>query len=86
MYILFNYKLTKDSNQILKSFNSDVFKSIDFSSKINFNEDGNNYYIHADLSGMNKDQTKMEFSDGDRILTISVERETTIDDFNMDSN
>jgi len=35
---------------------------------------------------MNKDQTKMEFSDGDRILTISVERETTIDDFNMDSN
>ncbi|ORY37364.1 HSP20-like chaperone, partial [Neocallimastix californiae] len=39
--------------------------------KINLSEDGNNYYIHADLPGMNKDQVKMELSDDDRILTIS---------------
>ncbi|ORY14719.1 HSP20-like chaperone [Neocallimastix californiae] len=51
-------------NQISnKVFNSDVFKSVDFSPKINLSEDENNYYIHADLPGMNKDQVKMELSD-----------------------
>jgi len=67
-------------NQISKTFNSDVFKSVDFSPKINLSEDENNYYIHADLPGMKKDQVKMELSDEDRVLTISGERETIIDD------
>jgi len=66
-------------NQISKTFNSDVFKSVDFSPKINLSEDENNYYIHADLPGMKKDQVKMELSDEDRVLTISGERETIID-------
>ncbi|KAL6632546.1 HSP20-like chaperone [Neocallimastix sp. 'constans'] len=67
-------------NQISKTFNSDVFKSVDFSPKINLSEDENNYYIHADLPGMKKDQVKMELSDENRVLTISGERETIIDD------
>jgi len=67
-------------NSISKTFNSDVFKSVDFSPKINLSEDENNYYIHADLPGMKKDQVKMELSDEDRVLTISGERETIIDD------
>ncbi|ORY74011.1 HSP20-like chaperone [Neocallimastix californiae] len=58
-------------NQISKTFNSDVFKSVDFSPKINLSEDENNYYIHADLPGMRKDQVKIELSDEDRVLTIS---------------
>ncbi|KAG4098812.1 HSP20-like chaperone [Neocallimastix lanati (nom. inval.)] len=58
-------------NQISKTFNSDVFKSVDFSPKINLSEDENNYYIHADLPGMNKDQVKMELSDDNHVLTIS---------------
>ncbi|ORY37362.1 HSP20-like chaperone, partial [Neocallimastix californiae] len=66
-------------------FNSDVFKAVDFSPKINLSEDENNYYIHADLPGMNKDQVKMELSDDDRVLTISGERETIIDNSDMDS-
>jgi len=66
-------------NQISKTFNSDVFKSVDFSPKINLSEDENNYYIHADLPGMKKDQVKMELSDEYRVLTISGERETIID-------
>jgi len=66
-------------NQISKALNSDVFKSIDFSPKINLSEDEKKYYIHADLPGMTKDQVKMELSD-DRVLTISGERETIIDD------
>jgi len=66
-------------NQISKTFNSDVFKSVDFSPKINLSEDENNYYIHADLPGMKKDQVKMELSDDERVLTISGERETIID-------
>ncbi|ORY74009.1 HSP20-like chaperone [Neocallimastix californiae] len=72
-------------NQISKTFNSDVFKSVDFSPKINLIEDENNYYIHADLPGMKKDQVKMELSDEDRVLTISGERETIIDDSDKDS-
>ncbi|KAG4103760.1 HSP20-like chaperone [Neocallimastix lanati (nom. inval.)] len=72
-------------DQISKTFNSDVFKSVDFSPKINLSEDENNYYIHADLPGMKKDQVKMELSDEDRILTISGERETIIDDSDNNS-
>jgi len=71
-------------NQISKTFNSDVFKSVDFSPKINLSEDENNYYIHADLPGMNKDQIKMELSDDNHVLTISGERESIID--NSDNN
>ncbi|KAG4105703.1 HSP20-like chaperone [Neocallimastix lanati (nom. inval.)] len=85
-YSYLSYNPVKNlEDQISKTFNSDVFKSIDFSPKINLSEDGNNYYIHADLPGMNKDQVKMELSDDDRILTISGERETIIDDFDMNS-
>ncbi|ORX79991.1 HSP20-like chaperone, partial [Anaeromyces robustus] len=54
--------------------------------KINLSEDEKNYYIHADLPGMNKDQVKMELSDDDRILTISGERETINDNSNEDAN
>ncbi|ORY30629.1 HSP20-like chaperone [Neocallimastix californiae] len=71
-------------NQISKAFNSGVFKSVDFSPKINLSEDENNYYIHADLPGMNKDQIKMELSDDNHVLTISGERESIID--NSDNN
>ena len=71
-------------NQISKAFDSDVFKSVDFSPKINLSEDENNYYIHADLPGMTKDQVKMELSDDNHVLTISGERESIID--NSDNN
>jgi len=50
----------------------------DFSPKINLSEDENNYYIHADLPGLTKDQVKMEISD-DRTFTISGERESIKD-------
>jgi len=73
-------------HQISKAFNSDVFKSVDFSPKINLSEDENNYYIHADLPGMNKDQVKMELSDDDHVLTISGERESITDDSNNNNN
>ena len=72
-------------NQISKALNSDIFKSMNFSPKINLSEDENNYYIHADLTGMNKDQVKMELSDEDRVLIISSERETIIDDSDKNS-
>jgi len=72
--------------QISKAFDKDVFKAVDFSPKINLSEDEKNYYIHADLPGLNKDQVKMELSDDDRILTISGERETVIDNSNDNSN
>jgi len=72
--------------QISKAFDKDVFKAVDFSPKINLSEDEKNYYIHADLPGLNKDQVKMELSDDDRILTISGERETIIDNSNDNSN
>jgi len=68
--------------QLSKAFNKDVFKSIDFSPKVNLSEDEKNYYIHAELPGMTKDQVKMELSDDDRTLTISGERETVIDNSN----
>ncbi|ORY62003.1 HSP20-like chaperone [Neocallimastix californiae] len=73
-------------NQISKTFNSDVFKTVDFSPKINLSEDENNYYIHADLPGMKKDQVKMELSDDEHVLTISGERETIIDNSDKKSN
>jgi len=50
----------------------------DFSPKINLSEDEKNYYIHADLPGLTKDQVKMEISD-DRTFTISGERESVKD-------
>jgi len=68
--------------QISKAFDKDVFKAVDFSPKINLSEDEKNYYIHADLPGLNKDQVKMELSDDDHVLTISGERETIIDNSN----
>ena len=39
------------------------------------------YYIHADLPGLNKGQVKMELND-DRILTISGEKEYTYNNNN----
>ncbi|KAG4083566.1 HSP20-like chaperone [Neocallimastix lanati (nom. inval.)] len=90
-YPYLSYNPVKNlEDQISKTFNSNVLKSIDFSPKINLSEDENNYYIHADLPGMNKDQVKMELSDDDRVLTISGEREIIIDDsdknYKKDSN
>jgi len=58
---------------------------IDFSPKINLSEDENNYYIHADLPGMKKDQVKMEISD-DRTFTISGERESFKDSDDKEKN
>ncbi|KAL6618375.1 HSP20-like chaperone [Neocallimastix sp. 'constans'] len=85
-YPYLSYNPVKNlENQISKTFNSNVLKSIDFSPKINLSEDENNYYIHADLPGMNKDQVKMELSDDDRILTISGERETIINNSEKNS-
>ncbi|KAG4105698.1 HSP20-like chaperone [Neocallimastix lanati (nom. inval.)] len=85
-YPYLSYNPVKNlEDQISKTFNSDVFKAVDFSPKINLSEDENNYYIHADLPGMNKDQVKMELSDDDRVLTISGERETIIDNSDMNS-
>ncbi|KAG4105699.1 HSP20-like chaperone [Neocallimastix lanati (nom. inval.)] len=90
-YPYLSYNPVKNlEDQISKTFNSDVFKAVDFSPKINLSEDENNYYIQADLPGINKDQVKMELSDDDRVLTILGERETIIDDsdknFKKDSN
>ncbi|ORX78549.1 HSP20-like chaperone, partial [Anaeromyces robustus] len=49
-----------------------------YTPNINLSEDEKNYYIHADLPGMTKDQVKMELNE-DRILTISGERESIYD-------
>ena len=85
-YPYLSYNPVKNlEDQISKTFNSDVFKAVDFSPKINLSEDENNYYIHADLPGMNKDQVKMELSDDDRVLTISGERETIINNSEKNS-
>ena len=68
--------------QLSKFFNNeDNFKLVDFAPKINLSEDEKNYYIHADLPGLNKDQVKMELNE-DRILTISGERKYTYDNGN----
>ncbi|ORX78550.1 HSP20-like chaperone [Anaeromyces robustus] len=55
-----------------------LFKLVDYTPNINLSEDEKNYYIHADLPGMTKDQVKMELNE-DRILTISGERESIYD-------
>ena len=68
--------------QLSKAFDKDVFKAVDFSPKINLSEDEKNYYIHADLPGLNKDQVKMELIDDDRVLILSGERKTVIDNSN----
>jgi len=68
--------------QLAKFFNEDSnFELVDFAPKINLSEDEKNYYIHADLPGLNKDQVKMELNE-DRILTISGERKYTYDNGN----
>ncbi|ORX79999.1 HSP20-like chaperone [Anaeromyces robustus] len=82
----YSHPMESLEKQISKAFNNDIFKSVDFNPKINLSEDEKNYYIHVDLPGMNKDQVKMELSDDDRILTISGERETIIDNSNKDAN
>ena len=66
--------------QISKEFEKEknLFKSFGFSPKINLSEDEKNYYIHADLPGLNKDQVKMELSEDNRLITISGERKTVI--------
>ncbi|KAL6630278.1 HSP20-like chaperone, partial [Neocallimastix sp. 'constans'] len=57
--------------QLSRAFNDDEFlKLVEFNPKINLSEDENNYYIHADLPGMKKNQVKMEINE-DHILTIS---------------
>ncbi|ORX75254.1 HSP20-like chaperone [Anaeromyces robustus] len=64
--------------QLCKVFNdckdeeNSLFKLVDYNPNINLSEDEKNYYIHADLPGMTKDQIKMELNE-DRILTISEE-------------
>jgi HSP20 family protein len=64
--------------QMVKAFDQDVFKMVDFCPKINISEDENKYYIHADLPGMTKEEVKMEISD-DRIFTLSGERKSLKD-------
>ncbi|ORX75257.1 HSP20-like chaperone [Anaeromyces robustus] len=70
--------------QLCKVFNdckdeeNNLFKLVDYTPNINLSEDEKNYYIHADLPGMTKDQVKMELNE-DRILTISGERESIYD-------
>jgi len=73
----YNHPIENLEKQITKAF-----KDVDFSPKINLSEDEKNFYIHADLPGLNKDQVKMELSDDDHVLTISGERETIIDNSN----
>jgi len=68
--------------QLSKFFNEDNhLELVDFAPKINLSEVEKNYYIHADLPGLNKDQVKMELSE-DRILTISGERKYTYNNNN----
>ncbi|ORX75250.1 HSP20-like chaperone [Anaeromyces robustus] len=61
-----------------KDEENSLFKLVDYTPNINLSEDEKNYYIHADLPGMTKDQVKMELNE-DRILTISGERESIYD-------
>ncbi|ORX87101.1 HSP20-like chaperone [Anaeromyces robustus] len=82
--------LERQFNRIFPN-NKNLFKPIDFQLKTNLSEDENNYYIQADLTGMEKDQIKIELSDDDRILTISGEKRTMRDnisdtDNNYDNN
>ncbi|ORX75251.1 HSP20-like chaperone [Anaeromyces robustus] len=57
-----------------KDEENSLFKLVDYTPNINLSEDEKNYYIHADLPGMTKDQVKMELNE-DRILTISENTE-----------
>jgi len=82
IYPYYYHPIKHLEKQISKAFDKDVFKSVDFSPKINLSEDEKNYYIHADLPGLNKEQVKMELSDDNHFLTISGERETVIDNSN----
>ncbi|KAG4106970.1 HSP20-like chaperone [Neocallimastix lanati (nom. inval.)] len=72
--------------QLSRAFSDDEFlKLVEFNPKINLSEDENNYYIHADLPGMTKDQVKMEINK-DRILTISETTESEITNKMNDNN
>jgi len=75
------YKMLK--KQLTKAFNKDVFKLVDFCPKINVSEDEQNYYIHADLPGMTKDQVKMEVTE-DRVFTLSGKRESVRKEGNIE--
>jgi len=65
--------------------NNEIFDIVEFSPKINISEDENNYYIHADLPGMTKDQVKIELNE-DHILTISGERKSIFSNNNNTNN
>ncbi|OUM67329.1 hypothetical protein PIROE2DRAFT_40167 [Piromyces sp. E2] len=54
---------------------SEVFHLVDFCPKINISEDENNYYLHADLPGMTKDQVKTEITE-DNTFILSGKRES----------
>jgi len=78
LYPSYLYQNRKNNHRQNSGIQSLQRKFIDFSPRINLSEDENNYYIHADLPGMSKDQVKMEITD-DRTFTISGERESIID-------
>jgi len=76
-------KLEKQmKKQMKKLFKEENKKLVDFNPNINLTEDEDNYYIHADLPGMTKDQVKMELDYEDHILTISGERKSIYKDNN----
>ncbi|ORY25592.1 hypothetical protein LY90DRAFT_706286, partial [Neocallimastix californiae] len=56
--------------------NSDISSELKYNPGMNFNEDGENFYIHADLPGMTRDQIKIEFNEEDHSLIISGERKS----------
>jgi len=74
--------------QISKEFEKgeELLKSVSINPKVNLSEDEKNYYIHADVPGLNKDQLKMELSEDHRLITISGERKTVIDHSNGNEN
>ncbi|OUM58646.1 hypothetical protein PIROE2DRAFT_16026 [Piromyces sp. E2] len=76
----------KLEKQLKKYFKEENKKLVDFIPKINLTDDENNYYIHADLPGMSKDQVKMEIDNEDRILTISGERKSFYKNNNNESD
>ncbi|ORX60205.1 heat shock protein Hsp20 [Piromyces finnis] len=78
MYPFHYYQHRKNNRLQNDNINSLEKKLVDFSPSINLTEDENNYYIHADLPGMRKDQIKMEITD-DHTFTISGERESFFD-------
>jgi HSP20 family molecular chaperone IbpA len=76
----------KVKKQMTKAFDKDVFKMVDFCPSINISEDDKAFYIHADLPGMTKDQVKIEWTEDDRILTISGERKAVNNHSSDDNN